>query len=170
MHGFGIVNDRTHALSEAGRQVLGFDESAVADDHGAFQGVTQLAYISGPRVSLKHSQYRFAYVGDLAVVFLIHIGKQTFHQLADIFFMLAERRHMNVENVETVIKVLAQFSVGDGVVGNFVGRGEHAHVDRGFDLAAEAAEFVIFKHAQQLGLGAHGHLANLVEEQRSAFG
>ena len=84
--------------------------------------------------------------------------------------MLAQRRHMNIEDVEAVIKILAKFSVGHGFVGNLVGGGQHAHVDRSFDLAAEPAQFVVFQNAQKLGLRADRHLADFIEQQRAPFG
>src|SRR5271165_5505906 len=84
--------------------------------------------------------------------------------------MLAQRGHMNIENVEPVIEVLTQFSVGHSVIRNLVGGGEHADIDRGFDFTAEAAQFVVLEYTQQLGLRAYRHFANFVEQQRSAFG
>ena len=76
---------------------------------------------------------------------------------------------MNVENVQAVVQVVAQLAFGDGIFGNFVGCSEHAHVHGGLNLAAQAAKFVVFEHAQQLGLGVHRHLTNLIEQQRTFF-
>ena len=84
--------------------------------------------------------------------------------------MLAQGRHMYIENVEPVIEVFPQFAIGDGIVGNLVGGGEHAHVHRGLDLAPEAPKFVVFQNPQQFGLCAHRHLSDLVQQQRAAFG
>src|SRR5271156_410434 len=83
--------------------------------------------------------------------------------------MLTQRRHMNIENIEPVIKVLPEFSIGDGIVGNLVGGGEDAHIHRSFYLAAEPPEFMVFQYPQQLGLRSYRHFANLVEQQRPAF-
>ena len=84
--------------------------------------------------------------------------------------MFAQRRHVNVEDIEPVIEIVAQLTGGDSVVRNFVGGGEHTHVDCGFHFASQAAQLVIFEHTQQFCLRSHGHLANFVEQDRAAFG
>ncbi len=59
---------------------------------------------------------------------------------------------------------------GHGVVRIAIGGGEHADVHLLLNARAQAAELALFQHAQQLGLGAGGHLADLVEQQRAALG
>jgi hypothetical protein len=54
---------------------------------------------------------------------------------------------MYVEDVEPVIEILAQFSIGYGVVRNFVGGGEDADVHGSFDLAAQTSQFMVLQHA-----------------------
>src|SRR6204780_3673146 len=61
-------------------------------------------------------------------------------------------------------------AVGDSLLGIFVGGGNDAHVDRGFDFAAEAADFVVFEDAQKFRLSGCGHFADFVEEQGAAVG
>ena len=39
-----------------------------------------------------------------------------------------------------------------------------------FNLAAQAAQFVIFKHAKKFRLRGHRHLADFVEKKSSSFG
>ena len=77
---------------------------------------------------------------------------------------------MNVKHVQAEIKILAQLAVGHGLLGFFVGRGEHAHVHRRFHFAAQAPHFVVLQHAQQFGLRRRGHFADFVEQQRAAVG
>ena len=43
--------------------------------------------------------------------------------------MIAQRGHVNIEDVETVIEILAQFAFLDRLVGNLVGSGENTDVD-----------------------------------------
>ena len=81
-----------------------------------------------------------------------------------------KRRHVDVEDVEPVIKIAAQFAGGDRIVRNLIGGGEHAHIDRSFHFAAQTPQLVVFEHAQQLGLRAHRHFADFVEQDRAAFG
>ena len=77
----------------------------------------------------------------------VEIAQYGFDQQRDILFVIAQRRQMNMENVQAEIKVLANFAFGHGAIGIFVGGRDYAHVDRSFALAAEAAHFVVFEHA-----------------------
>ena len=51
-----------------------------------------------------------------------------------------------------------------------VGGRQHAHIDILLGARAQAAQLALFQHAQQFGLGGMGHLAHLVQQQRSAVG
>src|SRR6202022_1193397 len=84
--------------------------------------------------------------------------------------MLAQGRHVNVENVKSIVKITAYFTAGYGVLRDFIGRGEDAHVYWRFDFAAEAAQLVIFQDSKQFGLLSHWHFPNLIEKNRSALG
>ena len=90
-------------------------------------------------------------------------GRQVFH-------VLAQRRHVDVEDVEAVVEVGAQVAFGNGVRGVAVGGGQHAHVHVLLGARAQAAQLALLKNAQQLGLGADGHFADLVQQQRAAGG
>ena len=61
-------------------------------------------------------------------------------------------------------------ALGDGIFRNFIGRSQHANIDRGLTLAAQATQLAVFQNAQQFGLRADRHLANLVEQQGTALG
>ena len=50
-----------------------------------------------------------------------------------------------------------------------IGSGQNTHVHRSLNFASQAAQLVVFKHAQQLGLSADGHLANLIQQQSALF-
>ncbi len=150
--------------------MLGFDHGAFANDNRALQHVAQFAYITRPRVVVADVHDRFADHGDVAAVPLVDVGHERFDQIAKVLLVIAKRRNLDVEHVEAVIEVAAQFALGDGFFGNLVGGGNNAHVDRGFDFASESAQLAIFEDAQQLGLRADRHFADLVEKQRAAFG
>ena len=51
-----------------------------------------------------------------------------------------------------------------------VGGGDDAHVGLDRGAAADGRVFALLQHAQQPGLRLHRHVADLVEEQRAAFG
>ena len=51
-----------------------------------------------------------------------------------------------------------------------MGGGQHAHVHRDGLVAAQPLDVPLLQHAQQLGLGARGQVADLVEEDGAAVG
>ena len=101
---------------------------------------------------------------------LVHLRQQRGHQLRQVLLVIAQRRHGNVEDVQPVVQVVAQMSLRHRLFRNLVGGRQHAHVHRGFHLAAQAPQLAVFQHAQQLGLGADGHFADFVQQQRAALG
>ncbi len=149
--------------------MLGFHNRAIANDDGALQGIAHFADIARPGVVLKRVQHRLAHPADFSSVLVIHVGQQCLDQFRDVFFMLAQRGHVDVENVESIIKIVAQLASRHGFLGNLVGCGQNADIDRGLHFAAQPAQLAVLEHAQQFGLRGHRHLADLIEQQGSTF-
>ena len=83
---------------------------------------------------------------------------------------LAQRRHVERNDGEAEEEVLAEEAAADLVGQVLVGRGQDPRV-RGDRLrAADAREPPLLEGAQDLGLRAGGHVADLVEEERAAVG
>ena len=61
-------------------------------------------------------------------------------------------------------------ALAQGGVRALVGRADQAEVDGHRLRGAEAAHHPLFEHAQELRLKIHGHLGDLVEQQRAAVG
>src|SRR5437899_3562490 len=99
----------------------------------------------------------------------IHICQNRLHQLGDVFPMFAQQWHMNVEHVQTIVKIVAKFTVSDRFFGHFVRGGKHSNVDRGLDLASQTPKRTVLEDAQQLGLSSDRHLADFIKQQGSAF-
>ena len=82
----------------------------------------------------------------------------------------AQGRHVDRENTQPIVQVLAELSFlyrGEQIA---VGRGDHAHVDFAGLRAADRLELALLQHAQQLALQVERQLADLVEEERAAVG
>jgi len=84
--------------------------------------------------------------------------------------MFPQRRHVNVKNVEPVIKIVAQLAASYRFLRHLVGGSQNTDIHCGFHLAAQPAQFAVFQHSQQLGLSGHGHLADFIQQQGPAFG
>ena len=88
----------------------------------------------------------------------------------DVAAALAQRRQLDVDDVEAVVEVLAEAALlhlGGEVA---VRRGDDAHVDRDGLVAADALERPLLEHAEELHLHGRRDLADLVEEERAAVG
>ena len=88
----------------------------------------------------------------------------------DIFLAIAQRRQMDVEDVEAVKQVLAQMAAAHRFLGHLIGGRHHPHVHFEFGLAAQPPHLGIFQNAQQLGLRLQGHFADFVQQQRAVLG
>src|ERR1019366_1546780 len=62
--------------------------------------------------------------------------------------------------------ILAEALLLDLVLQVAVGRGDDPRVERDLRVAADRAGGALLQRAQELGLHAHGHLGDLVEEER----
>ena len=95
--------------------------------------------------------------------------EEELHQQRQVALALAQRRDVDVEDVEAVVEVLAEQARRDhALLQVAVGRGDDAHVDAHRLVGAQRLDHPLLQHAQQLGLRGHRHLGDLVEQQRAA--
>ena len=89
---------------------------------------------------------------------------------SDVVASAPERRHLDAHHVDAVVEILAEALVGDVAFEIAIGRGDDPRVERHFDRLADRAHVALLQGAQELGLHAQRHLADLVEKQRAAVG
>ena len=92
------------------------------------------------------------------------------HQHWDVFAALAQGRHVNGEDVDAVVEVVAEATVLNHRAQVAVGGGDDAHVNPDGARAADAANLSLLKCAQEFRLHRNIQLANLVEEERALVG
>ena len=107
---------------------------------------------------------------DMPAVLGVDVAQNVLHEQGDVFFVIAKRRQVKMKNVQPEVEILPQLAVADGLLGIFVRCRNHAHVHGRFRFASQAAHLAVFEHAQELGLRGRGHLADFVEQKRSAVG
>ena len=88
----------------------------------------------------------------------------------DLVAPLAQRRHVDLDDLQPVVQVLAELALEHHRLEIAVGGGDDAHVDGDALVAAQLGELGVLQHVQQLGLERRLHLADLVEEDRAAVG
>ena len=82
----------------------------------------------------------------------------------------AQGRDTQRENIQAIIKVGPEFPGGDHARQIAAGRRHYSHIDPHGLTAANAFEFLLLQHAQQLGLQLKGNVSDFVEKQRAAMG
>ena len=91
-------------------------------------------------------------------------------QERDVLAPLAQGRQRHREDVDAVVKILAEHAGRHALLEVAVGGGDQPDVDLGVAVVADAPELLRLQHAQDLHLQRERHLADLVEEQRPAVG
>src|ERR1051326_6120480 len=145
------------------RIAAGHDERAV--DH-----VAQLAHVAVPLVLLQRLDEVGVDVLHLLLFRLVQLLQEEMGEERDILEALAQRRHLDGEDVEAVVEVLAHLPVLNGLLRIAVRRGDDARIDVDLLVAADAPELALLEHAQELDLQLDRHLRDLVEEHRPALG
>ena len=103
---------------------------------------------------------------ELARALLQEVARQR----RDVLLPLAQRRQPQAHDVEAVHQVLAEQALPHALLQVLVRRGDDAHVRLQRRVAADAVVLAVGEHAQQAHLQVGRHVADLVEEQRAAFG
>jgi hypothetical protein len=155
---------------ELWREVGEVDGALVAEEHGAFDDVFELADVAGPGVGEEglHGEG-----GDVLNV-EAHAGVVEAHEEADelwdVLGALAEGGEVEVDDFEAVVEVFAEGGFVDHGLEVAVGGGEDLYVDADEVGAADAAEGLLFDGAEELGLDVEGHGGDFVEEEDAAVG
>ena len=88
----------------------------------------------------------------------------------DVVAPLAQGRHVEGDDVEAEVEVLAERPPADLVLELLVGGRDHPHVHGHRGGAAHRLDLLLLEGAQDLGLGLQGHVPHLVEEQGAPVG
>src|SRR3546814_1289307 len=132
--------------------------------------VLQFADVAAPRVAPQKFARGIADRAPRDVVrFRIDLDEVPGEQI-DIERALAECRQSDADDVQAEEEILAEIAVLDRLVEIAVRRGEQADVHLDWLRPADAVDLAFLDRAQQFGLQAGVHLADLVEQQGAAVG
>ena len=91
-------------------------------------------------------------------------------QRRHVFAPLAQRRNLDVNDVQAIEQIFAEFVRRDAIDQPAIGRGDDAHVDDGrAPLRADALNLAVLQKSQQQRLHLQAHLADFVHEDRAAM-
>src|SRR5207245_7576383 len=83
---------------------------------------------------------------------------------------VAQRRHLDSDDVEPEIMVFAESAISDAFLEVATGGSDDAHLGFARDIFAEPLVFPFLKQTEQLGLDFAGQVANFIEEKGAARG
>src|SRR5690606_13596189 len=84
---------------------------AARQDHGALDDVLQLTYVAGPLVALQERGLLFRQGQRLMPELLTRALEEMARELDHVVAPIAERRHLDGEDAQTVIQVFPEFAV-----------------------------------------------------------
>ena len=146
--------------------MLGQQRAAAGDDGGVLQGVAQLADVAEPRQRLQEA-HRLRQQRQRA---RLEAAQEVLGQRLDVLRPLAQRRQVDLEDVEAEEQVVAEAALGDAARQVLVRGRQDADVERLRLVAADRQHLVVLQHAQQLDLHRQRDVGQLVEEDGAAVG
>ena len=170
---FGTDGGQLRALLVVGDELaqhLGGDEPFLAE-HGDLLGdVLQLTDVARPLVAHEQLLGLVAEGDTVHLVLLGYLHGKQAEQQYDVLAALAQRRNLYGHLVQTVVEVLAEAPLTDGLPNVHVRGGDDAHVGLA-DLGGTHGDVLaVLQHTQQACLSGQRQLAHLVEEEGALVG
>ena len=97
------------------------------------------------------------------------LQQEELDQLRNLFTALAQRRHVDLDHLQSIVEVFAERALPHHLFEIAIGGGDDAHVDFDGAIAAEFRELAVLQHVQDLGLERLRHLADFVEHDRAVL-
>ena len=97
-------------------------------------------------------------------------GEEMAREQGHVLAPLAQRRQAHADDIEPVVEVFAEAAFTHAAFEVLVRGRDHAHVRLDRLMAADAVKAAFLQHPQQPRLQVGGHVADLVQKQRSALG
>src|SRR5262249_8222103 len=105
----------------------------------------------------------------LLLVFFSERFQKITRQQSNVIDSFPQRRQFQMKDIQTIEKILAQFSLFDRGGGNAIRSGDNSHRYRDNCGAADAADLPFLQYTKKLGLNLRSHLGDFVKEQCAAI-
>ena len=152
------------------RHQVAADDFLVAQDHVALDQVLEFADVARPVMLLQRRHQVSRKGAGAAVVFAVVVLQEIGDQVRNVAFALAQRRHLQIDDVDAIEQVLTESSAFDFRFQHPVGGADYAHFNFLVFLGADPAELAVLQQLQQLGLQTQVEFGDFVEKQRAAMG
>src|SRR5579871_1693061 len=151
-------------------EVSRFERVLFAQEDGALHEVAQLTHVAGPPVLQERGLGRPAQPANRTAELAAEVFDERLRQQHDVLIAAAEGWHLDAQDVEPVIQILAERPRLDGLLEIAIGRGDDPHVHPHIARPANPPERLLLEKSQELRLERGRHLANLVQEDRALVG
>ena|GEM_PF-2728984 len=170
LQGVGVAGQGDAARADHVQVEFVFEFAGADGAAGIFCGeadddVAQLAHVAGEVVVLPQA-LGIGREGEGGHVRLRgKLFAEMLQQRQLVLGLFAQGRHVHGKHRQAMVEVAAEAAFAHFLAQVAVGGGDDAGVGKTAAGFADALEFAVFQHAQQLGLEFHGEFADLVEEQ-----
>src|SRR5437870_806059 len=151
----------------AERQLTTGDDLSPREDHRALDDVLELAHVARPVVLGEPFQCFFADRRRLRRRAVTVLREEVLDERRDVLLAFAQRRHVDVDDVESVKEVVAELVLLDLLLEVLVRRAHDADVDLDRKRRPDSLDLAVLEDAQELGLHREAHLGDLVQEDRA---
>src|SRR5262245_47889585 len=143
---------------------------AIAEDHGTFQNILQLANVPGPIVLLQPTKGLGFDPSNFLPYFVSMASDKVSDQQRNIFHTLAQRRNLQREDVEPVVEIPAESAFRHSGLQIAISGRNYADVYGNRVRAPDALQFTLLQHPQEGDLGFRRDVADLVQKDGPAIG
>src|SRR5262249_57461788 len=144
--------------------------STAGEEHGTLGELGGLSHVRRPRVAAECLEGLSAYHLDVAVHRAGEALQEEAYQGRDVLGSLAQRRDMDGEDIQAIVKVVPEAPFLDHPGEVAVRRRDHADVELDRPGAADPLELLLLEDPEELRLKLQRDLAHLVEEEGAALG
>src|SRR5271157_1058513 len=131
---------------QAQSEVFLADFRFLGDDHGALDSIFKFANITGPLVTVQEGHGTRCDAVDAFVHGGGELPDKVFNQNRDIALAIAQRRQLNLKNIQTVKEVWAEAAFFDELFEFLVGGGDAAEINLYGMRAADAGDFALLEY------------------------
>jgi len=96
--------------AQAVGEIVQTDDAITVEHERPLDDILQLANVSRPGVAAENVKHFGADAANVFAVLGVHVTKDVFDEERNVVFMIAQRRQVNVEDVEAEEKILPQLS------------------------------------------------------------
>src|SRR6266568_4950399 len=157
-------------LEHLAGQVGGIDDLSGGHDRQPVAQILELTDVAGEVERLQGLERRVGEALRLDAEFLGALGEEMAGQQRNVLAPLAQRRQAQADHVEAVEQIFPEQALAHPLLEVLVRRGDDADAGTNRLMAADPVEMAVGEDAQQPRLQFRWHIADLVEEQRAAFG